>query len=161
MLTSEIQDIICAMDFLEHVKNDKQIFGWITDHLNHDGVLFLTVPAYPLLFSYHDQALGHYRRYTLKKIIELNEGHLSIIKKGYFNTSLFPIAASTRIIGRIGMAKDQNLKNKQSSNISNNYLNKILYQILKTEINLIKILPLFPFGLTAFVLFKKCKSIEH
>ena len=86
-------DIICAMDFLEHVENDKQVFHWMAEHLNYDGTLFLTVPAYQFLFSYHDVALGHYRRYRLKQLVTLNEDRLLLFKKGYFNSLLFPVDA--------------------------------------------------------------------
>ena len=152
----EKYDVICAMDLLEHVKNDKQIFNWMVDHLNSNGVLFITVPAYQFLFSYHDVALGHFRRYTLKQITNLNDGRLSILKKGYFNSFLFPIAGLSRIMSRIFSRKNKGQK-KQSSIIPP-HLNRLFFKILKMEVNLIRRYSLFPFGLTAFVLFKKIES---
>ena len=146
-------DIICAMDFLEHVDNDKEVFSWMVDHLKDNGLIFVTVPAYQLLFSYHDIALGHYRRYRLKQLLSLGVDRISLIKKGYFNFFLFPIATLSRILDcmRPGRKKDQV---KQSSDV-HSYLDFIFFHILQIEINLIRKFSLFPCGLTAFALFRK------
>jgi SAM-dependent methyltransferase len=152
-------NVICAMDFLEHVENDKQVFNWMVEHLREDGILFLTVPAYQLLFSYHDLALGHYRRYRLKQLVALNENRLLLVKKGYFNSLLFPLAFASRMLRRMmpSRFKDQE---KQSSTV-HPYLGRLFFQILKTEANLIRKHPLFPYGLTAFAVFQKQKSIAE
>ena len=150
-------DVICAMDFLEHVENDKQVFLWMVEHLNHNGILFLTVPAYQFLFSYHDVAVCHYRRYGLKKLIALNSYRLMLLKKGYFNSFLFPLAAVSRMLGRMRMNINESQK-KQSSTV-HPYLDRLFFFILKKEISFIRRYQLFPFGLTAFVLFRKCESI--
>jgi SAM-dependent methyltransferase len=75
-------DLICAMDFLEHVENDQQVFDWMVDHLADDGVMFITVPAYQFLFSDHDVALQHFRRYRVGQLLQLNNGGLLVLKKG-------------------------------------------------------------------------------
>ncbi len=146
-------DVISAMDFLEHVPDDRQIFLWMVEHLSDNGILFLTVPAYQFLFSDHDVSLGHFRRYRLNNIMELNSERLLPFKKGYFNSILFPFAAVIRLLGRMRKGIDES-ERKQSS-IVPIYLDKILFYILKHETSFIKKYPLFPFGLTAFVLFKK------
>lgn len=147
-------DVISAMDFLEHVQNDKQVFHWMVEHLNPDGILFLTVPAYQFLFSYHDVAACHYRRYSLKKIKELNSGQLSVLKKGYFNSILFPFAAAIRLFGR--MRKNINQSKRKQSSIVPLCLDRIFFYLLRREAGLISNYSLFPYGLTVYVLFKKC-----
>jgi SAM-dependent methyltransferase len=149
-------DVICAMDFLEHVENDQQVYTWMVEHLNYGGILFLTVPAYQCLFSYHDFAVCHYRRYRLKQLVTLNSDRLLILKKGYFNSFLFPIAAVSRVLGRLSMHINESQK-KQSSTVPL-FLDRLFFYILKKETSFIKRYPLFPFGLTAFVLFNKYKS---
>jgi len=146
-------DVICAMDFLEHVENDKQAFLWMVEHLNHNGILFLTVPAYQFLFSYHDVAACHYRRYGLKKLVALNLYGLILLKKGYFNSFLFPIAAVSRILGRMRMNINE-IQKKQTSTVPQ-CLDRLFFYILKKEISFIRRYRLFPFGLTAFVVFIK------
>jgi SAM-dependent methyltransferase len=147
-------DVICAMDFLEHVENDKQVFNWMASHLNDDGVLFITVPAYQFLFSYHDIALGHYRRYNLTQLITLNKGRLLLLKKGYFNSILFPLVCFNRMIG--GMMRRRNNGQMKQSSAVHPYLDWFLFQILLKEISFIRKYPIFPYGLTAFVLYRKC-----
>jgi len=146
-------DIICAMDFLEHVEHDQAVFNWMVDHLNENGILFVTVPAYPILFSYHDIALGHFRRYKLNSLIALSLNRISLIKKGYFNFFLFPIAILSRTLESM---RSGNKKKgfKQSSNV-NSYLDFVLFQLLQIEIHFIRKYSVFPWGLTAFALFKK------
>jgi SAM-dependent methyltransferase len=152
-LLEEKYDLICAMDFLEHIQDDKQAFDWIADHLTANGILFLTVPAYQFLFSDHDIALCHFRRYSIKDIIILNDAKLSLLKKGYFNSLLFPFAALSRLLSRFFSGMN-NGEEKQSCTVSPN-LDWFLYSILRIEVDFIKKYDLFPFGLTAFALFRK------
>jgi SAM-dependent methyltransferase len=149
-------DVICAMDFLEHVENDKDVFDWMVEHLNYNGILFITVPAYQFLFSYHDVALCHYRRYRLKQLVDLNFDRLSLLKKGYFNSVLFPFVAASRMSARMRLKRNSS-QEKQSSMV-NPCLDRFFVNILKKEINYIRRYPLFPFGLTAFALFRKGES---
>jgi SAM-dependent methyltransferase len=153
--SDERYDLICAMDVLEHVQDDKQVFQWMVDHLDPEGKLFLTVPAYQFLFSYHDVALGHYRRYRLEQLVALNDRGLSLLKKGYFNFVLFPLIAASRLLGRMTPGGDGSQK-KQSSAVSPS-LDRLFFSILRTEANLIRKYRLFPYGLTAFALLKNCR----
>jgi SAM-dependent methyltransferase len=146
-------DVICAMDFLEHIENDQAVFNWMVEHLNNNGILFITVPAYQFIFSYHDVALCHYRRYRLKELVTLNSDRLLLLKKGYFNSILFPFVAVSRMLEHVRMKRNKT-QEKQSSMV-HPYLDRFLLSILKREINFISRYPLFPFGLTAFVLFRK------
>lgn len=149
-------DVICAMDFLEHTQNDKQVFQWMVDNLNSGGVLFLTVPAYQFLFCYHDVALGHFRRYRLKQLVKLNNDRLLLLKKGYFNSLLFPLAAVSRFLGH--MTPIRNKGQMKQSGMLPLLLDKFFFGILKAEANLIRRHQLFPYGLTAFALFRKFES---
>ena len=52
-------------DVLEHVENAPDFLGEIHRCLAPEGRLYITVPAFPWLWSDDDVAAGHYRRYTL------------------------------------------------------------------------------------------------
>lgn len=91
-------DIICAMDVLEHIEDDGLAVDWIYDHLNQGGLFIGTVPAYQWLFSDHDRANQHFRRYTCSRLERLVGRRLEIQQAGYFNTVLFPIAVSGRAL---------------------------------------------------------------
>jgi len=147
-------NLICSMDFLEHVEDDKVVFKWMVDHLCSGGVLFITVPAYSWLFSFHDTALGHYRRYTTKDLCNLKGSNLELLKKGYFNCTLFPLVAAIRILHRF-ISINSKPDTKQSSNVPF-FIDYIFLLILRIEIFFIRKYSLFPFGLTAFAVFRKC-----
>lgn len=56
---------IGLFDVLEHIENDVAFLRQMGALLRRDGRLYLTVPAYPLLWSAEDDYAGHHRRYTL------------------------------------------------------------------------------------------------
>jgi SAM-dependent methyltransferase len=61
-------DLICLFDVLEHLPDDIQVLVDLRKMLSQDGVLMLTVPAHPLLWSYFDEASHHSRRYELAEL---------------------------------------------------------------------------------------------
>lgn len=63
--------VVTLLDVLEHVPDDFALFSqlWAA---SRPGTLFLvTVPADPELWSPHDEAFGHYRRYTRERFERL------------------------------------------------------------------------------------------
>jgi hypothetical protein len=71
---------------LEHVADDQRLLSFLGErYLKPTGKVIMTIPAFPILFSSHDQFLGHFRRYTIRGVKRLVEGSgLSIISCGYF-----------------------------------------------------------------------------
>jgi len=57
-------DLIICLDVLEHVSHDHALVSEFARVLAPDGACIAMVPAHPRLWSYHDEAMGHYRRYT-------------------------------------------------------------------------------------------------
>jgi SAM-dependent methyltransferase len=58
-------DLILCMDVIEHVPDDVEFLSDLCQRfLSRGGQLLCTVPAWPSLFSNHDVALKHFRRYT-------------------------------------------------------------------------------------------------
>ncbi len=55
-------------DVLEHLEDESAALGAIRNVLAPDGHLFVTVPAFQVLFSAEDVAAGHYRRYTAARL---------------------------------------------------------------------------------------------
>ena len=57
-------DIIIASDCLEHLQDDiKAINNW-KSLLKNGGLMYVFVPAFQSLWSYHDEVNKHFRRYT-------------------------------------------------------------------------------------------------
>lgn len=62
-------DVITALDVVEHVEDDCGALREVRRLLRADGRFILTVPAFQWLWSEHDEALGHYRRYSKTALI--------------------------------------------------------------------------------------------
>lgn len=58
-------DTIVCLNVLEHIEDDRTAIRNMFDLLEPGGQLLLFVPAGPYLYGHLDEALGHYRRYTL------------------------------------------------------------------------------------------------
>lgn len=57
-------DWLLLLDVIEHVLDDRAFLGeLVSTKLTQGGNALLSVPAWPALFSRHDEVLGHYRRY--------------------------------------------------------------------------------------------------
>ncbi|MDD5223103.1 MAG: class I SAM-dependent methyltransferase [bacterium] len=83
-------DAVLALDLIEHVRDDRRVIAEAARVLRPGGRLLVTVPAFPFLFSAHDRALGHFRRYRKAELLEvLTGGGLELEKISYFNFFLF------------------------------------------------------------------------
>jgi ubiquinone/menaquinone biosynthesis C-methylase UbiE len=81
---------ITALDVLEHLPDDRPALRELRRVLKPDGVLILTVPAYRFLWSKHDIALHHYRRYTARELrARLHEAGFEVRKLSYTVSLLF------------------------------------------------------------------------
>ena len=66
-------DLIGLFDVLEHLPDDAGVLTAIHSMLEPSGALLLTVPAGRSLWSYADEAAGHYRRYERADLVALLE----------------------------------------------------------------------------------------
>jgi 2-polyprenyl-3-methyl-5-hydroxy-6-metoxy-1,4-benzoquinol methylase len=99
-------DLIVMLDVLEHIACDVESLRVVHDLLRPGGVLLLTVPALPALWSHHDTVNCHYRRYTLpilQRVVgqsgfERIEGHYFFgwtILPMFLRRLLYPASAAT------------------------------------------------------------------
>lgn len=93
-------DVICALDVVEHLEDDAGALAWMAQGVRPGGFIIIAVPAYQWLFSDHDRALGHYRRYTRRALRAVLPPEMVVVRAGYFNTCLFPLVAASRLAGR-------------------------------------------------------------
>ena len=97
----ETFDLITLFDVLEHIENDNHALMHLYKLLKKKKFLLLTVPAFSFLWSDHDTALSHYRRYTKKSLSEvLDKSGFKIIRISYFTTWIFPCITLYRILTR-------------------------------------------------------------
>jgi SAM-dependent methyltransferase len=94
-------DAVVASDVLEHIEDDRTAALEIARVLRPGGVALINVPAHQWLFSQHDAALHHVRRYSKAELSALLElGGLRIQRLSYWNTVLFPAIGLSRLLRR-------------------------------------------------------------
>lgn len=83
---TELFDVIIYIDVIEHIENDKKELELAAEHLTHNGLLIILVPAHQWLFSPFDKAIGHYRRYNKKMLTGVVPSHLMNKKLIYLDS---------------------------------------------------------------------------
>jgi 2-polyprenyl-3-methyl-5-hydroxy-6-metoxy-1,4-benzoquinol methylase len=145
-IRSRTYDLIAALDVVEHVDDDTAALAAIAERLKPGGKLLLTVPAHQWMWSAHDTANHHKRRYSkkrLKALVEASPLHLE--KIGYFNSLLFPLAVAARGAGRLTGKDDSDDK------LPPKPVNALFERIFEAERYLVGRLPLPP-GLSLFAI---------
>lgn len=84
--------LILCCDVLEHLDDDRAACAELARVLAPGGTLVVTVPAGPGLWSQHDLALGHRRRYARGELeTRLQEAGFEIEARHGFNLALWPL----------------------------------------------------------------------
>jgi 2-polyprenyl-3-methyl-5-hydroxy-6-metoxy-1,4-benzoquinol methylase len=95
-------DVILCLDVLEHLKNEDLSISEFRRLLKPKGMLVITVPAYPALWSYWDEISGHQRRYSPKTLVDLlKRNNFQVTKLSYFNFFVFLPVVLIRIFKSI------------------------------------------------------------
>jgi hypothetical protein len=83
-------DVLALLDVLEHTSNDQaMLHRALSTCLRPGGWLLLSVPAHPLLFSHHDELLGHKRRYSATDLLALAKNEdVEVVEQGQLFASL-------------------------------------------------------------------------
>lgn len=148
--------LIGAFDVLEHIESDSSALQWVSDHLTDNGVFIATVPAYQWLYSDHDRAVYHFRRYTERTLRQAFPPSLRIQTLTYFNTTLFPVAVAARAAWQVKrkFTNSDGKIAKQSSELPK-AVDTLFLSIMKGEIAAIRSGMHLPFGISIVVLARK------
>ena len=152
-------DSVGLFDVIEHIKNDVAFLKEVHAYLKDDGLVYITVPAYNLLWSNEDNDTGHYRRYTLKKLRRLmSEAGYKITYETYiFSILPIPIFLFRTIPSFLKLNKKSNeLKKHQNEHrAKEGIFNKILNKIWYWEIERGKASKKIRFGGSCFIVAQK------
>jgi SAM-dependent methyltransferase len=108
-------DAALLLDVIEHLDDDVAGVRAAARATRSGGIVMITVPAYRWLWSGHDVALGHRRRYTARRVgAVIRAAGLRVEHVGYFNTVLFPAIAAVRLAKRLAGARGHDIRRPSS-----------------------------------------------
>lgn len=152
-------DCVLSLDVIEHVDDDRELVRHLYSVVKPGGHMIVTVPAFQVLWSEHDEVNWHKRRYRARQLDTLlRETGLEIERLTYCNTALFlPILAARKL---------KNLKNRLRSNRRDDELpesdlrqlphpiNESLLRVMQAERRLMRRRD-FPFGVSLLAIARK------
>lgn len=153
-LKSSSVDVIVATDILEHLADDISALKEFHRILRPGGFAVVTVPAFGLLWSEHDLALMHHRRYTAPQLAQrCIESGFRVDSVTYALWLLFPFAVVTRLL-------QPRYRKTPQARIPKlpNWLNKMLISIQRLEMRLLKHIDL-PWGVSIATVIRKPDGI--
>ena len=131
--------LVTCMDVIEHIRDDVQFLMRVRKVMAPAGVLMISVPAHPLLYSEWDRHVGHFRRYSKRALSEtLEESGFELAQATYMWSLLIPAALYRRMAGA-------HFKWKVGHHRPPPALNALLAGYAKLECNVSQWLPI-PFG---------------
>jgi SAM-dependent methyltransferase len=147
---SEPFDLITMLDMVEHVEDDEALLQAGRRLLGEGGHILIAVPAFPSLWSKHDEILHHKRRDTRRGLRTLVErAGFTVEHLTFFNMFLFPVALMKRVAARLSGSEKAN-----DLDIPPPPLNAALRGVFRIERRLLPHASL-PFGLSLLCLARK------
>lgn len=136
-------DAIGAFDVLEHIEDDRIVLSEIHKALKPQGVVILTVPQHPWLWSQADDYACHVRRYTESEIEEkLRSSGFKILRSTSFVSFLLPLMIISRLLNK---HKKEDYDPMAEFKI-HPVLNFVLKKIMMLDVNCIKLGVNYKFG---------------
>ncbi|MBF0108882.1 MAG: class I SAM-dependent methyltransferase [Magnetococcales bacterium] len=141
--------LITLLDVLSCCEDDGAVIESLSNRLVDGGWLLVTAPAYDFLWSSHDEAQHHYRRYTILRLRRLMEGAgLRVVFATHFNILLFFPIALVRLFKKMtGL-----LRGDDTGALPREWINRLLYRILALESGWIGRSRALPFGVSLLVM---------
>ncbi|MGA2071905.1 MAG: class I SAM-dependent methyltransferase [Terriglobia bacterium] len=155
-LADSSADLLSSLDVLEHLENDMVALKEFHRVLRPEGFLVVAVPAYRFLWSEHDEALMHRRRYVASELhIKLTCSGFRVLKRSYaVFFAFFPI-----VFYRLfrGVFPKDPLAPRASHVILPEFLNNLLTALLRIEAWMMQAIDL-PWGTSIVVLAQKVQA---
>jgi len=156
-LKAKSQEAIGIFDVLEHVQSEQTLLRSIHDLLGPNGILIITVPTGNWLFSNTDIALGHFRRYSRKRLRKvMHESGFDEASSNYIFLTLVPLAFLFRVVPyRFGFKQRQSQSLQSVSEVldSKSFASRLVGFVSHIE-ELFDRLCVLPYGLSIVGVYK-------
>lgn len=154
---SGVFSLVNIFDVLEHIEDDDAALVEINRIMADKGFLAIALPAFNILWSQHDIANFHKRRYDSAGLAnKLKQAGFAVKRMSYANFFLFPPVLVFRLIQYRILRHVSEAKRTRVENIPG-FVNSILGAILKLESIMIKKVD-FPFGVALLCVAQKART---
>lgn len=142
--------LISLLDIVEHAPDDRAVLKEVYRICRPGGVVLVTVPAFMLLWSSHDVANHHKRRYTRKELASLcHTSGFTLERITYTNFFIFlPVLLRRTIFKKLRSRGDSDLKAVPQ------ILNRLLKWFYKVEAAYVRRASL-PWGVSLLMMLRK------
>ena len=146
-------DLITCLDVIEHVADDRLALAELHRVCRPGGFMLVTVPAYQALWSRHDDANHHYRRYSRGSLRSAAIGAgWAVVRVSSFNSVLLAPAAVIRL-GQRQFGTHNGYTNDLA--LGPRWLNDLLEQPLRFEADWLRHGGTLPAGLSVLAVLRK------
>jgi hypothetical protein len=148
------QNLILMIDILQSVEDDVSLLKQFAEPMPVKGQILVVVPAFPFLWSSHDEFIENKRRYNVKSLERaIYKAGLEPVKMRFYYGGLYPFAAFRGVINQKIIGLD-NVKSKNNIFIHPKWFNEFMFGLCNIERkSLFKINKLF--GTSLFCLCKR------
>jgi SAM-dependent methyltransferase len=151
-------DVVTALDMLEHVDDDMAALRELWRVSRPGGFLLITVPAFGFLWSEHDEALQHRRRYTAAELeSKLIASGFHLVRISYFLASLFVPILIFRIVQNL---TKRGIEPQATHVIPPLWVNSLIVRILDWERKLLHYVGKLPIGVSIIAVAMKPAGSE-
>jgi SAM-dependent methyltransferase len=146
-------DLITCLDVIEHTPDDHATLTELLRVCRPGGWMLVTVPAYPALWSLHDEANHHFRRYSRASLRRAAlEAGWTVARLSGFNSLLLAPAAAVRLTQR-RIGTHNGYTNDLA--LGPSWLNEVLEQPLALEAGWLRRGRTIPFGLSLMAVLRR------
>jgi SAM-dependent methyltransferase len=148
--------LVTAFDVVEHLEDDEVALSAIHQSLAPGGRFICTVPAFAFLWSGHDVAHHHYRRYTRRTLRHrLEAAGFRVERISYFNTFLFPVVAAARL----GQRFRPGTEHGSDASIPSPRANRLLFRLFAAERRVLRVISL-PVGISLLAVCRRADDFS-
>jgi SAM-dependent methyltransferase len=147
-------DLVTCLDVIEHTADDRATLAELRRVTRPGGTLLVTVPAYPRLWSHHDEANHHFRRYSRPALrAAAAAAGWTLVRESSFNAMLLAPAAAVRLAERRRRSPADGYPNDLARGAG--WLNRALEWPLAIEAGWLSRGGTLPFGLSLLAVLRR------